>query len=308
MTAGDVTQEVPLQVDTGATCSLLSVNRAKELFRGVAFSPSSSRLYGFGQQPLSVLGTLPATVVFNKQTVSTSFYLVDTNKTEAIMGMDLLQALGITLHPASHSVYAVAGSASPELPVIEGYVHRIKLKPDAVPTAYKLRRLPISVREEVSAELQRQLDAGIIERVDASQWVSPLTVSRKKNGQIRVCVDLRGPNSQIVAEVHPLPTIDELESELCGKIYSRIDLKSAYHQLRLHPESRNITAFLTPDGLMRYTRVPFGLVSSGSAFQKLLSHLLQGIKCCGHYLDDILVAGSTQQEHDQRLQAVMDRL
>ncbi|KAF0302222.1 hypothetical protein FJT64_002970 [Amphibalanus amphitrite] len=85
VTAGDVTQEVPLQVDTGATCSLLSVNRAKELFRGVAFSPSSSRLYGFGQQPLSVLGTLPTTVTYNNQAVPTNFYLVDTNKTEAIM-------------------------------------------------------------------------------------------------------------------------------------------------------------------------------------------------------------------------------
>ncbi|KAF0308589.1 uncharacterized protein FJT64_020198 [Amphibalanus amphitrite] len=94
VTAGDVTQEVPLQVDTGATCSLLSVNRAKELFRGVAYSPSSSRLYGFGQQPLPVLGMLPTTVTYNNQAVPTNFYLVDTNKTEAIMGMDLLQALG----------------------------------------------------------------------------------------------------------------------------------------------------------------------------------------------------------------------
>ena len=141
-----------------------------------------------------------------------------------------------------------------------------------------------------------------------SQWVSPLTVSRKKDGSIRVCVDLRGPNSQIVAEVHPLPTIDELESKLCGSVYSRIDLKTAYHQLRLHKESRDITAFLTPDGLMRYTRVPFGLVSSGSAFQKLLSHLLRGIEGCGHYLDDILVTGRNQQEHDQRLRTVMERL
>ncbi|KAF0293301.1 uncharacterized protein FJT64_000881 [Amphibalanus amphitrite] len=145
VTAGDVTQEVPLQVDTGATCSLLSVNRAKELFRGVAFSPSSSRLYGFGQQPLSVLGTLPTTVTYNNQAVPTNFYLVDTNKTEAIMGMDLLQALGVTLHPASHSVYTVAGSAPSELPAIEGYVHRIKLKPDAsrlLPYSYTVEYRP----------------------------------------------------------------------------------------------------------------------------------------------------------------------
>ena len=139
-------------------------------------------------------------------------------------------------------------------------------------------------------------------------WVSPLAVSRRKDGRIRICVDLRGPNSQIVAEVHPLPTLDELESKLHGSIYSRIDLKTAYHQLRLHKDSRNITAFLTPDGLMRYTRVPFGLVSSGSAFQKLLSSLLKGVPGCGHYLDDILVSGKDHQEHDARLQEVLNRL
>ncbi|KAF0310206.1 hypothetical protein FJT64_018754 [Amphibalanus amphitrite] len=135
VTAGDVTQEVPLQVDTGATCSLLSVNRAKELFRGVAFSPSSSRLYGFGQQPLSVLGTLPTTVTYNNQAVPTNFYLVDTNKTEAIMGMDLLQALGVTLHPASHSVYT-----SRLLP----YSYTVEYRPGrSIPVADALSRLPL---------------------------------------------------------------------------------------------------------------------------------------------------------------------
>ncbi|KAF0305665.1 hypothetical protein FJT64_022749 [Amphibalanus amphitrite] len=135
VTAGDVTQEVPLQVDTGATCSLLSVNRAKELFRGVAFSPSSSRLYGFGQQPLPVLGTLPATVTYNNQAVPTNFYLVDTNKTEAIMGMDLLQALGVTLHPASHSVYT-----SRLLP----YSYTVEYRPGrSIPVADALSRLPL---------------------------------------------------------------------------------------------------------------------------------------------------------------------
>ncbi|KAF0304321.1 uncharacterized protein FJT64_023854 [Amphibalanus amphitrite] len=135
VTAGDVTQEVPLQVDTGATCSLLSVNRAKELFRGVAFSPSSSRLYGFDQQPLPVLGTLPTTVTYNNQAVPTNFYLVDTKKTEAIMGMDLLQALGVNLHPASHSVYT-----SRLLP----YSYTVEYRPGrSIPVADALSRLPL---------------------------------------------------------------------------------------------------------------------------------------------------------------------
>ncbi|XP_037093062.1 uncharacterized protein K02A2.6-like [Pollicipes pollicipes] len=270
-------------------------------------SHSSQSLYGFGKNPLSVKGTLPTVVRFNGQDVPATFYLVETPNQEAITGLDLLNALSITLHPASHSIYSVETEAQ-HLPAIEGYEHRIVLKPGAVPTAYRLRRLPLSVREEVSAELQRLLQACVIEKVGASEWVSPLAVSRRKDGRMRICVDLRGPNAQIVAEVHPLPTIDELESKLCGRVYSRIDVKTAFHQLRLHKDSRYVTAFLTPDGLMRYTPVPFGLVSSGSAFQKLLSSLLEGIPDCGHYLPDILVSGKDHQEHDACLREVLDRL
>ena len=87
------------------------------------------------------------------------------------------------------------------------------------------------MREEVSNELNRLLQEGIVEKIEASPWVSPLVVSRKPNGQLRLCVHLRGPNAQIVPEVHPLPTIEELQSRLQGKFYSKIDLRSAYHQL-----------------------------------------------------------------------------
>ncbi|XP_043201820.1 uncharacterized protein K02A2.6-like [Amphibalanus amphitrite] len=314
ITAGDITREdVHLQVDTGATCSLLSLQRAKQLFKGVSYEPTSANLYGFGHNPIQVHGTLPAIISYNERKVNASFYLVDTPRLEAIMGMDVLSALGLTLHPASHTIFDLdeQTSASEEqvhLPAIDGYAHRIQLKPDAVPKAFKLRRLPLSVREEVSAELNRLLRADVIERADASQWVSPLAVTRKKDGKLRICTDLRWPNSQIIAEVHPLPTIDDLERNLRGTVYSRIDLKSAYFQLCLHEDSRDITAFLTMDGLFRWKRVPMGLVSSGSAFQKLLDQVLDGIAGCGHYLDDILVSGRTQSEHDARLHAVLARL
>ena len=307
LSVGDTQHSIDIQVDTGATCSLLSVQYARQLFKGKEYNPRTSRVFGFGKVPVPVIGTLPVTVTFEGKHADAQFYLVETSSTEAILGLDLIKKLGLTLHSASGQVFRVEQQVEP-LPAIEGYIHKIILKPDARPTAYRLRRLPMAVREEVSTELQRLLDADIIERVDASEWVSPLVVSRKPSGQIRLCVDLRGPNSQIVADVHPLPTIEELQSRLQGNVYSKIDLKSAYHQLQLHPDSRDVTAFITHDGLMRFKRVPFGLVSAGSAFQRLLDDLLHDVPGCGHYLDDILLSGSSQAEHDQRLQTVLDRL
>lgn len=97
------------------------------------------------------------------------------------------------------------------------------------PVRQKLRRLPLSTRKEVSAELNRLLQAGIIERVDASEWVSPLVVARRRGGKPRLCVDLREPNKSVIMDCYPLPHMDDI-FELAGAThYSQIDLSSAYH-------------------------------------------------------------------------------
>ena len=88
-------------------------------------------------------------------------------------------------------------------------------------------------------------------------------VARKPNGKIRMCVDLRDVNSKIIVETHPLPNINEMLMTLDeSEIYTTLDLSSAYHQIKLTDESKDITAFITPDGLYRYTRVPYGLASA----------------------------------------------
>lgn len=108
-------------------------------------------------------------------------------------------------------------------------------------------------------ELNRLLQAGIIERIDASEWVSPIVVARKRGGGLRLCVDLREPNKSVIMDCHPLPHMEDLFAELAGAThYSQIDLSAAYYQLPLHPESRRLTAFITHDGLFQFTRVPFG--------------------------------------------------
>ena len=99
--------------------------------------------------------------------------------------MDVITSLGLTIEPATGKISSVfANKQSLELPIV-GYQHRIKLKPDAVPTRTPLRRLPLSVRAEVTTELNRLLQAGIIERTEAFQWISPVVVARKKAGGIR---------------------------------------------------------------------------------------------------------------------------
>lgn len=131
----------------------------------------------------------------------------------------------------------------------------------------------------------------------------------EKNGGIRLCVNLRKPNTSVIVDSHPLPCPDELFHRLSGaKIFSKLDLSSAYHQLDLAEESRDLTAFVTHEGLFRFTRVCIGLASAAPAFQKLMDCILKGTQGTIVYLDDVLIFGATNKEHDVRLREVLTRL
>ncbi len=139
--------------------------------------------------------------------------------------------------------------------------------------------------------------------------VSPIVVIQKKSGAIRMCVDLREANKAVVTDSYSLPHIEEMLFLLRGAtVFSTIDLESAYFHLPLHEESRDLTAFITHKGLFRFCRVPFGLASAPSVFQKMVVTVLRGIPNVANYLDDIILWGSTQTEHDLTLKAVIQRL
>lgn len=188
-------------------------------------------------------------------------------------------------------------------------MHKLKVAPTAVPVRQKLRRLPFSVRAAVSDELNRLLSAGVIGRIEASPWVSPIVVTQKKTGSIRMRGDFREPNKAIIVDSYPLPYMEELLPRLSGAtLFSTIDLECAYHQVPLHPENRDLTAFITHEGLFRCCRIPFGLATAPAAFQRLMSTVLSGVLNVQYYLDDIICCGRTAQEHDAALKTVLQRL
>lgn len=156
-------------------------------------------------------------------------------------------------------IHAVSGQPRSEpkfeFPLIKGYEHKVNVNPNVTPCRQPLRRLPFAIRQEVSDHLLALENKEVIERVEASPWVSPVVVGRKKNGAIRLCVDLRKANRAVVCDGFPLPHIEETLHRLRdSKWFSVIDLENAYHQVPLHPDSRNLTCFVTEEGLFRYTR------------------------------------------------------
>jgi hypothetical protein len=129
------------------------------------------------------------------------------------------------------------------------------------------------MRQRVSEALEQLERDGIIEKfVDATPWVSPLVVIPKKDGDVRLCVDMRAPNQAIQRERQTTPTVDDLIHKLNGAtLLTKLDLRSGYHQLSLAEESRHITTFATHKGLHRYKKLNFGTNSASEIFQNATS-------------------------------------
>ncbi|XP_041361078.1 uncharacterized protein K02A2.6-like [Gigantopelta aegis] len=316
-----------LVVDTASDVSLMSLKLFKKHFDTNAIEQCKASITSYSNHKVGVIGSFHAMVCFKGQVSQGTFYIVQSGT--SLLGKDIIQTLDIGIHGGSLTCFATRGNASSDEPKsdsvsipdrfpqlfsdkigkVKGFKHKIKVRSDVKPVQQKLRRLPFAVRNAVSAELKKLENSDIIERIDASEWISPIVVAWKKDGSVRVCVDLRKPNEAIIEDRYPLPNIDEMISEMHGAThFSKLDLKSAYHQLELVESSRDLTAFITHEGLFRFKRVCFGLSSAPSCFQKMMSTILcnvPGVQC---FIDDVIVYGRTKAEHDRNLNLVLQRL
>lgn len=189
---------------------------------------------------------------------------------------------------------------------------RVKQKiDDLLATGRLINMLPISI--VFCRLLISKLLTGIIEEVTESMdrsFCSSLLVVPKGKDDIRLVIDLRGPNKCIYRTPFKMPTFDSILMELHGSTYfSTIDLTSAYFHVELDKDSRHLTNFFAGDALYRYCRLPFGLCNAPDIFQEILqSIILKGCKGTVNYLDDVLIHGRTKKEHDENLAEVMKRL
>ena len=124
-----------------------------------------------------------------------------------------------------------------------------------------------------------------------------------------ICVDLKPLNQSVLRKVHPLPRVDETLAQLSGaKIFSKLDANSGLWQIRLSQSSRLLTTFITPSGRYCFNKLPLGICSAPELFQRRMSELLTGVQGTQCLMDDILVYGKNQVEHNQRLKAVLSHI
>ena len=212
---------------------------------------------------------------------------------------------------------------SPQLPHCPGATHdsdclqwrnwenqRFRNKSSHRQVKTKHRRIPFHVRKDVERELERLENEDIIEKVEGpTPLVSPTVTVPKKDGGVRLYIDMREANKAIKREKHPMPTLDDVIADLNGSTdFSKLDLSGACHQLELAEDSRYITTFSTHVGLRRYKRLLFGVNAASEIFQNAIAEILQDVPGSRNISDDIIVHWKTQAEHDESLRATLKRL
>ncbi|GKA86774.1 putative reverse transcriptase domain-containing protein, partial [Tanacetum coccineum] len=183
------------------------------------------------------------------------------------------------------------------LPLVREMEFRIDLIPDASPVVKSLYRLALSEMLELLNQLKELQEKGFI-RPSHSPWGAPVLFVKKKDGAMRMCIDYRELNKLTIKNRYPLPRIDDLFDQLQGACcFSKIDLRSRYHQLRVREEDIPKTAFRTRYGHFEFTVMPFGLTNAPAIFMDLMNRVCKPYldKFVIVFIDDILIYSKSEE-------------
>ncbi|XP_043282539.1 uncharacterized protein K02A2.6-like [Venturia canescens] len=187
---------------------------------------------------------------------------------------------------------------------------KLVLKEGAQPVALKARHLPFALTSKIEGEINRLIKLGHLEKVEVSEWATPIVPVIKADGSVRICGNFKlTVNPNLVRDRHPIPLIDKIFIALRnGKSFTQIDLEHAYMQIPVEESSRDCLTITTHKGLYRYTKMTEGIASGPGDFQRKIEQCLAGISGAIPYLDNIFCTGKTDEEHLKTLNAVCKRL
>lgn len=227
---------VSVVIDSGSKYNLLSQSNWEQLKSSKVVVSNQRReapvvFKAYGGQPLPLIGAFNAMLKVGNVSDMAEFYVVK-GAGKILIGRDTATSMGVLRISAPVNEIEVNGSC--ELGTIKDIVVDIPIKTDVVPVVQPYRRIPVALEKQVDKKIDELLSKGIIEPVnEPAKWVSPVVVVPKGDGSdVRICVDMRRANEAVERENHPLPTIEDFLPHLAkAKVFSRLDVESAFHQV-----------------------------------------------------------------------------
>nr|GFB47144.1 putative reverse transcriptase domain-containing protein [Tanacetum cinerariifolium] len=198
----------------------------------------------------------------------------------------------------------------PGIPPVREVEFSIELIPGAEPISKAPYRMAPIELKELKNQLQELLERGFI-RPSVSPWGAPVLFVKKKDGNMRLCIDYRKLNKITIRNRYPLPRIDDLFDQLQGAMhFSKIDLRFGYHQLRVREQDISKTVFRTRYGYYEFLVMPFGLTNAPAVFMDLMNRIFHEFldKFVIVFIDDILVFSKSKEEHEDHLRTVLQTL
>ena len=322
-------------IDSGASCNLMSEEELNFVTGGrVEVLECTKNVYAYASvEPLQLIGKciLSECVPQTHQSLGAEFYITY-GKAATLLGRKTSELLGMLRVGVSINSCKIKANGPPEMPKhadrkaalkgkfpkvfqglgkLKGYQLKFHIDQDIHPVAQPVLRIPFSRRDKVNEKLEDLLKLDvIIDKVEGpTSWVNPSVVVEKPNGDVRLCLDMRQANRAIVREKHPVPTVEETLQEVSyAKVFSKLDLNMAFHQIQLHPDSRDITTFAAPNSLYRYKRLLFGVNMATEKFQQIVWQVIKDCRRAYNLHDDLRVVGADDKEHDENLERVMRKL
>ena len=313
-------QHIRCQVDCGATCDIMSYQTYRQLNLG-PLQPTSIRLKLYDGSYMLPEGVNRAEWKYNDKIFTKPFQVVQSTQQPLLSGSTCEEMGVLKINEDCNSV----GSAH-ELLVnkyedvfkglgsLPGELH-LSVRDDAKPVVNPPRSVAFPIRKEVKQLLEGLEEKGVITKVtQPTDWVSHMLVTRKKSGKLRLCIDPADLNKSLKRAHYPMPKLsDVLPSLSKAKVFSVVDAKDGYWQIKLDEPSSLLTTFTTPWGRYRWLRCPMGISPAAEEYQRRQIEVLEGLDGVAVIADDILIYGcgetteDAQGDHDRNLEAVFHR-
>lgn len=302
--------QVEMKVDSGADVNVMSW----KCFQAVAQGDTQplkrredtlTQLLDYGGNEIKCAGCVTTTIACSRESSKLlETFFVAASRPQSVLSYATSTRLGVL--KLSRTVMQV--KAVPTFPTMPIKPIKLQIDENVPPRVVIYNNIPAALEPVVEEHWGTLEQRGVIEPVPGNpKWLSRVDIVPKKDGTHRIIIDMRPPNKAIARKFYPMPNPDHVLSRLRGaKYFAKLDLKSAYHHVPLHPDSRYMTAFMTGKGPMQFTRLPFGLNCAPEIFQQVMDNIFRGLEGVVVYLDDILAYAPDAEMLKIRLDSVRE--